>query len=230
MLLRKSLLASFIIASPYIGFADQSSSSSEPSEASSESSVSSSDESPVIPPQINPDSLAELRETCKQHRAPGSQIKEFKIRVECGGSYTFWQQQEGRYTLSNSAETIAKTNTKYGRFSTEEFVIDYPIGDSQGQCFNQKRMRMSGPEGFGIGVEISDCDDLIPENLKTVCQDELEEYCENNFVTAEEKRAIQDAISSSSSSSSSSSANQRVDLEGTCVLSNEKIYDACTLR
>lgn len=181
------------------------------------------DEEVLIKPEnLSTESLAKLRATCEQYRAPGSQIKAFKIRVECGGSYTFYDQEMGEYELPNSVSITAKASTKDGRYATEPFYSSTPTDTTGGQCRIWTRYRVSGPQGYGIGVDITDCEDLIPDNLAIICKDELEEYCEDN---------LRNRDNESSQETTQLDDNDDIaaaDNEGMCTVVKEMVYNTCT--
>ena len=230
MVLRKAMVASCLLLSPWfnVSFADSSSATS-----------SSSEVRAVETSEISEAALGELRHKCMSLRE-NKQIKPFSIKVECSGSYTYWEEQKDEAKLTNKAEMQVQTSTKCGRFETERkdfnnlAAENYHVGCSS---WNKKEMR--APEGFGIPVVISECDELTTENVQLLCKGELEDYCEDQYLTINEVQNILENHSSSDSSSSdqdpskvlSASSSSDDDpterLEGKCILRTVESMNSC---
>ena len=100
-------------------------------------------------------SLADLRQKCLDLREDTQ--KQFSIKVNCAGSYTVWESEAGETKLQNLVDYNA-TSTKMGRFETQRRVHSVEV-DSSAQCKVWKKVRIGSPEGIGIPIAITDCDE-----------------------------------------------------------------------
>ena len=76
-----------------------------------------------------------------------------------------------------------------GRFETQRRVHSVEVADSSAQCKVWKKVRIGSPEGIGIPIAITDCDELTPENVGRLCEGEVYDYCENNAAQSAETQA-----------------------------------------
>merc|ERR1711871_1629663 len=137
--------------------------------------------------EITKTSLDQLRQKCMDLRED-TQRKAFSIKINCAGSYTMWTGTAGQVTLPNSGQISAQTSTKMGRFETNRKTFSSEIPESTASCKAWTQIKISSPDGIGIPVDITECDELTPENVGILCEGVVYDYCENN---AEQNSASQ---------------------------------------
>ncbi len=164
-----------------------------------------------------------LRAKCNEV-ASNAQMKKFDMKILCAGNYSRWEEVGGAYALPNKSQMFAQTSTKCNRFQTAEVSFAAELPRHQGTCGVYAKKVMRVPDGVGIPVAITDCNQLTHEYVEAVCQERLHQYCGDQFV-----------VGSSSSSSSSSThqgeghaASSSSD-DATCVLDTVETVDTCSM-
>lgn len=160
--------------------------------------------------------LDELRAQCEEYSS-NEQMKEFKMRIECSGSYSFWVRQDATYSLETGSTMSMQTMTKDDKYRTQATTLEFPGQPVEGQCSIWTKKTMRSP-GVGLPVTLNSCDQLTHEFVERRCQQELQDYCEENSVNADQ---VQSSSSSSAVGGSSSSAGELEVTAGMCVLSTE---------
>ena len=162
--------------------------------------------------QATVQSLESLRETCVERGRQGAPIDQ---ALNCGGSYTYWVEQPSTVKLNNDANILATALTKNNRFSTSERTLVSPAEPSVIQCSRWQQMRMSAPEGMGITVTISRCEDFNPVTVAQLCKDAVQDFCSDQYrqVACDKK----------------SDSNCQAQQGSLCTLSPVKIFDGCAL-
>lgn len=166
-------------------------------------------------------SLQELREKCLEY-SQNQQYKEFKMKIECSGRYTYFEETKKTFSLSNEAKMNAQTTTKSGIFQTDEKEYLKETTPYQASCSVWEKKEMLAPEGMGVPVSITSCEQLTTEYVQNRCAEELKDYCEDNFVA-------RSAGKSTKSDTSGSSADGKDSVAGMCSLSTVEVVDTCSM-
>ena len=144
----------------------------------------------VVDEQQATASIEALNKKCEDSRKDG-QLKEFKIRVFCSGNYSEWSELKEDFTLTNSSVMFTHTSTKGGRYETSESMHNQEGAQQVGQCSVWTKKVMTAPVGMGIPVLIDKCQKLTATYLRNRCQEEVKDYCDDQFVeegAAQKKR------------------------------------------
>ena len=131
-------------------------------------------------------SLETLKEKCMELKQ-NEQIKPFNIRVVCSGSYTSWEEQTGTATLANQSVMRTQTSTKCGRFQTDEKITSNAIEAQTISCPIMVKHEMSAPKTLSIPVSLGSCEELNTHNLRDLCSQRVQEFCEDNHYIANVK-------------------------------------------
>lgn len=174
--------------------------------------------------QTTPDSmmsLDELRDKCLEY-ANNGQYREFNMKLECSGKYSYSVEEKRTISLENQSRMDVQTTTKNGDYQTEGKVFSRASDPFQTSCSIWTKKVMTAPEGMGLPVTISSCDQLTTEYVQKRCAEEIVDYCNDNVVTAQQSKG--ETLKDSSVSSSDQNA-----AAGMCVLSSEEVVDTCVL-
>ena len=165
-------------------------------------------------------SLGELKEKCLEY-SQNQQYREFKMKIECSGKYTYFEEAKKTLVLENESKMNAQSTTKSGLFQTEEKEYKKTLDPFQTSCSVWTKKEMTAPDGMGIPVSITSCEQLTAEFVQNRCSEELRDYCEDNFqakaVSKDGKK--EDSVSSSDASTAA----------GMCSLTSVEVVDTCSM-
>lgn len=175
-------------------------------------------------------SIDELKKQCLEFKQ-NDQIEPFKIKVECSGSFTYWEKEEGNVTLQNSSKMFTQTSTKCGRYQTEESMFEKSINPQDVACLILTKKEVSTPDGFGIPLMVGSCEELTVKNIEQLCRGKVSEYCQDNMIGRSDSLSSHSSSSHSSTSSSSSSDHEpcKGSSSGLCTLRDVDRIDTCEL-
>lgn len=162
--------------------------------------------------------LDELREKCNEY-ANNSQLKEFSMKLECSGKYTYFIEEKRTFTLDEGSRLDVQTTTKDGLYQTEEKVFTRALDPYQSSCSIWSKKQMAAPSGMGIPASIAECSQLTAEYVQNRCAEEIKDYCEDNMIQGQQGGKEESSVSSSDQNGAS----------GMCVLSTVEVIDTCAL-
>lgn len=128
-------------------------------------------------------SLDSLRQNCLELRQ-SDQTAPFNIKIECRGSYTFWDIETQQMSLPSASTLHTQTSTKCGRFETNESMFERETCDQDINCNVLIKKELTSPEEVGIPVRVDSCDELNTENIQDICKEKVIEYCQDNQNTS----------------------------------------------
>jgi len=164
-------------------------------------------------------SIEELRRQCEDFRG-NSQIKEFELSIACSGHYSFWENSRGSFALRKEGHMHAHTSTKGGRFETIPSEQSKPMVPQTGVCAQHFKREMSVPGGLSLPIKIQDCSELTVANIHHLCEDEVHDYCDDNFIAEGELKHVDQ-------SQQQQQQQQQRSSDGMCVLKTVDSFDTC---
>jgi hypothetical protein len=128
-------------------------------------------------------SIDALRHKCEGFRG-NTQIKNFSVEGICDGFYTKWVKSVKSFGMHKHKSMWAHASTKDGRYETLPSESNGSLASHIGACEQWDKTMMSLPQGFSLPLTFGedDCDELTEENLFRLCENEIHEYCDENFV------------------------------------------------
>lgn len=168
--------------------------------------------------------LDDLRAQCLSLRADG-QIKPFTVKIECNGDYSFWEEAKSRVTLENAGSMYTHSSTKGERFETRDSIFASEVASQTSTCSQYIKKEMRAPEGLGIPVVITDCEDLTAANVEARCRDEVRDYCEDQHVEQNDI-AVKDCAGQAGSQSTCEKDSKSI--SGMCVLHSVEVLNTCS--
>ena len=171
-------------------------------------------------------SLQDIKEKCIEYRQ-NNQIKPFNIKVDCRGKYSYWESKEDFMRLMGKSQVVTQTSTKSGQFKTEESTSCSQAPSHRLACAVYTKKEVTSPVDMGISLKIDSCDELVDENIGSLCQEKVREYCTDNLVEV------------SAHSTSASQENQQDTFEqqaaqnptqchtGMCVVREVEVFNTC---
>jgi len=163
------------------------------------------------------ESIEDIYRKCKNFVA-NEQIMKFSKDILCTGNYTFFETTRGAFGLRKNARMSAQTSCKDNDYGTERSHYSSVRAHHAGSCTQHVQKEMAVPEGFSLPITLENCEDINEATIFRLCQDEVHDYCDGNYV-------VDGAQGQQQQQGQAQQQQQRQD--GQCVLRTVDVIDTC---
>ncbi len=167
-----------------------------------------------------------LRAQCEAFRKD-NQIKPFEIKIACGGNYTWWDSQKSSFSLGNETHMTFHTTTKDRRYETLPGESRGALARHPSVCTQYFKKEMSVPEGFSLPISLTECSEITVANIRLLCEGEVHDYCDGNFITGEELDHHSQKQGQQQQGQQQQAQQQQQSQDGMCVLRTVDSIDTC---
>ena len=135
--------------------------------------------------------IEDLRNQCEKWKAH-SQVKDFKIELQCSGSITQWREKSSQLPLDKKGrmETKLYYVKQADPVSTPGDRVEFTQKTVGPQCMIYDRYRISAPNNK---IHLNQCEDITKANIDKQCTESILNYCEEvayNFKADKQSQQI----------------------------------------